>query len=231
MTRLRAVMLDFYGTLVHEDDVSIAAITAQIHHLSPRPVTATEVGLFWYESFSGWCNRSHGEAFVTQRDLGIESLRETLTEFEVNLAPETVIAPQFAHWIAPPLFPDTVTFLDSLKSVGISTLVVSNVDRAEIELAIALHGLEFDGVVTSEDARSYKPRPEMFMLALELLSFDRQAVLHVGDSRSNDVGGAKALGIPVAWLNRSGKSTAGEPVADYVVRDLGELQGIVDLMI
>jgi hypothetical protein len=42
--------------------------------------------------------------------------------------------------------------------------VVSNIDRADIEAAIDYHGLKFDHVVTSEDAKSPGP-PEVSLRA------------------------------------------------------------------
>jgi 2-haloacid dehalogenase/putative hydrolase of the HAD superfamily len=231
MPKLRGIMLDFYGTLVHEDDISIAAITALIHEHAPRAVTPSEIGRFWYESFFGWCNRSYGEAFITQRELALESLSETLREFEVELNVEDVIAPQFGHWIAPPLFPDTVDFLAHVKTLGLPMWVVSNVDRAEVEEAIAHHHFSFDGLVTSEDVRAYKPRPEMFHQALDAMSLGSGEVLHIGDSHSNDVVGATNLGIPVAWLNRTAKSIVGGHRADYVSVDLSEVRGLVDRLV
>jgi 2-haloacid dehalogenase/putative hydrolase of the HAD superfamily len=231
MPKLRGIMLDFYGTLVHEDDISIAAITALIHEHTPHAVTPSEVGRFWYESFVGWCDRSYGEAFITQRELALESLGETLREFEVELNVEDVIAPQFAHWIAPPLFLDTVDFLAHVTTLGLPMWVVSNVDRAEVEEAIALHRLSFDGLITSEDVRAYKPRPEMFHHALDAMSLDPGEVLHIGDSHSNDVIGATKLGIPVAWLNRTAQLIVGGHRADHVTGDLSELRNIVDRLV
>jgi 2-haloacid dehalogenase len=97
---------------------------------------------------------------------------------------------------------------------------VSNIDRSDIEAAISHHGLVVDLVVTSEDARAYKPRPEPFRLALDLLGLRPDQVLHVGDSLTADVGGANALGIPVAWVNRKGKSTPPQSRLDYEASDL-----------
>ena len=58
---------------------------------------------------------------------------------------------------------------------------------------------------TSEDARSYKPRKELFELALKGSGLAADEVIHIGDSMSSDVKGAGALGIRTLWLNRFGK--------------------------
>jgi len=43
------------------------------------------------------------------------------------------------------------------------------------------HGITVDIVVTSEDARAYKPRPEPFRLALQRLGLAATDVIHIGD--------------------------------------------------
>lgn len=71
--------------------------------------------------------------------------------------------------------------------------------------AIEYHGLKPDGVFTSEDAKSYKPRKELFELALNTVGVSAEEVVHIGDSLGSDVKGASALGINTIWINRSGK--------------------------
>ncbi len=73
---------------------------------------------------------------------------------------------QFCYWQRPALFSDTRRFLDGL---GVPTCVVSNIDRVDLVAEMEWHALEFDHVVTSEDVRSYKPRPDIFERALNLL--------------------------------------------------------------
>ena len=72
--------------------------------------------------------------------------------------------------------------------------------------AIDYHGLKPAGVFTSEDARSYKPRKELFELALQKTGLKPDEVIHIGDSISSDVKGASELGINALWLNRFGKN-------------------------
>ena len=53
------------------------------------------------------------------------------------------------------------------RTVELPVVVVSNIDRQDIQAAIDLHGLAFETVITSEDVRSYKPRPELFVAGLQ----------------------------------------------------------------
>jgi 2-haloacid dehalogenase len=224
---VRGILLDFYGTVVHEDDVNIAAITAQMHAHSRSGASASEIGAFWYETFFDWCKRSAGDTFVSQRYLAVETLRETIVRFDVALDPAEVIAPQLAHWQEPPIFEDALEFLGQIASLGIRVCVASNVDREDISSAIAHHGLAIDAVVTSEDARSYKPRPELFHLALDAIRLGPADILHIGDSVTSDVRGAQALGIPVAWINRSGKPHPRDPQPDWEISFLTDLLPVI----
>ncbi len=99
-------------------------------------------------------------------------------------------------------------------------------DRPEailLEAAINFHGLTIDLLVISEDVRAYKPRPEPFHLALDLLGLAPTQVLHIGDSLTADVRGANALGIPVAWVNRKAKTTPPQTRVHYETPDLKSL--------
>lgn len=69
--------------------------------------------------------------------------------------------------------------------------------------------LDFYGTLAQEDARSYKPRRELFDLALRRTGLQPGEVWHIGDSFSSDVRGAAAVGIPAVWLNRRGKPAPG----------------------
>lgn len=221
---IRAVLLDFYGTLVHEDDAIIQEICERIRRTASVPTTVGDIGQRWWTSFSSLCNRSCPGSFLTQRALALQSLVETMQHFEATDDPEVLIELQFAHWIAPPIFPDTRPFLEALP---VPVCVVSNIDRADVEAAIAFHDLPIEHLVTSDDAQAYKPRREMFDLALQKLDLTPDDVLHVGDSRSSDILGAHNLGIPVAWINRTGKPAPQFPAPDFVVHDLAEVLKIV----
>lgn len=56
---------------------------------------------------------------------------------------------------------------------------------------------------TSEDAKSYKPREELFELALKETGLKPNEVVHIGDSLGSDVQGANVVGINAIWVNRN----------------------------
>ena len=69
---------------------------------------------------------------------------------------------------------------------------------------------ELAGVVTSEEARAYKPRREIFDFALTKFGLKSSEVIHIGDSVTSDILGAKAADIQSIWINRKEKPTTTE---------------------
>ena len=77
-------------------------------------------------------------------------------------------------------------------------------------------GVEFDWVITAEQARGYKPRTENFEFAFERIDVPRERILHVAQSLFHDHVPAKALGMTSVWIDRrQGRPGAGAtPPAD-----------------
>jgi 2-haloacid dehalogenase/putative hydrolase of the HAD superfamily len=68
----------------------------------------------------------------------------------------------------------------------------------------------------------------MFEKALSLLQLSNNEVLHVGDSLSSDVQGAKNMSIPVLWINRKKRDISSRPEKpDYISTDLTEILDII----
>jgi FMN phosphatase YigB (HAD superfamily) len=82
-------------------------------------------------------------------------------------------------------------------------------------------------ILISETARAYKPDPLISQRALEQLDFQPHKVLHVGDSELDDVSGARAAGLRVAWINPTNRPRRSVPAADFEIRDLTELPALL----
>ena len=230
MTPYRGILLDFYGTLVHEDDDVVSAICDEIFHSAAVQTSPNEIAQFWYDAVFPLVARSFGSTFLSQREAATQALVETVHHFGSSLDPARLVARQFTNWVAPTLYPDSRPFLDFLNRQQRPVCLVSNIDRHDLEQALALHDLRFDHLVTSDDVSAYKPRPEMFERALDMLGFAPAEVLHIGDSRTSDIAGAQNVGIAVAWVNRTGKVWSAGPLPDFTVTALGELQTLLETL-
>lgn len=221
---VEAVLLDFYGTVVHEDDVVVDQICTTISQAATVSVTPQEVGSYWWSVFSEAFKHSFGDSFQTQRRLELAALAQTIDKFSADCDAEELSRPLFAYWQQPPVFEDATQFLND---IDVPVVVVSNIDRFDIQAAIDHHDLTFEHVITSEDVGSYKPRPELFVAGLEAAGCTASRALHIGDSLTSDVAGAQELGIPVAWINRSGSSSPEKSGPTHEVRSLAEVSASI----
>lgn len=214
---IRGLLLDFYGTVVEDDDAIMETIAGRVAAGASAVVTAREVGEAWdreYEAVAA------GPQFQSLRECAMRSLATVLTEVGCGGDPAALCAPQFAHWRSPPLRPGTREFLSRL---AVPVCVVSDVDRADLQAAMAHHSLTFTAVVTSEDVGAYKPDRALFTRALAALGLGADEVLHVGDSFRADVRGAHAAGIRAAWINRRGQAAPDDTPVAYEFADLAGL--------
>ncbi|WP_222119392.1 HAD family hydrolase, partial [Siminovitchia fortis] len=86
-----------------------------------------------------------------------------------------------------------------------------------------LHGcnhVEFDAIVTAEQAGTYKPNHDGFHLALEKLGLDKSEILHAGFGFKYDVIPASELGIKSCWINRYGEVRPANVKETYLVGDM-----------
>jgi 2-haloalkanoic acid dehalogenase type II len=208
--KYKALLLDFYGTLVEEDDRIIERILPMIVASSPLSPDQRQLGKDWMTHFRALCANAYGNAFCTQRQIEHESLVRVCDQYQASADCDAICQQLFTHWRAPQPFDDVRWFLEHNS---LPVCIVSNIDTDDLNAAITANGWHFDHIVTSESCRSYKPRPEMFHAALRTLSCSAAEVLHIGDSLTSDVGGAQALGIDTVWLNRTNK-----PLHDKMVK-------------
>ena len=198
---VKAFFVDFYGTVVYEDGEIIKKIT-QIIYNTGKVEDKSEIGAFWWNYFQSMFTNSYGDKFETQRVLEKKSLEHTLEKFCSTANADELSNYMFEHWIAPPIFEESKRFFSSSP---IPIYIVSNIDTADILKAIEYHNLTPTGVFTSEDAKAYKPRKELFELALRKTGLKADEVIHIGDSISSDVKGASSVNIKALWVNRFNK--------------------------
>ena len=116
-------------------------------------------------------------------------------------------------------FPDTVPALRKLKQRFFKLGIISNTDD-DLFAETAKHlQIDFDEVVTAQQARSYKPALNNFRLAIQRIGVPKEKILHVAQSVYHDIIPARGLGLATVWVNRRGgrpgsgatKSALGNP--------------------
>jgi 2-haloacid dehalogenase len=126
-------------------------------------------------------------------------------------------------WLAVRPYPEVGRALDRLARRPLA--ILSNGTPRMLEETLRTSGLRqwFAHVLSVEEVRTYKPAPAVYALAERRLGLPRARILFVS-ANAWDAAGAKAFGLPVAWVNRVGvpPDNLGAP-PDITVRDLTEL--------
>ncbi len=122
-----------------------------------------------------------------------------------------------------PPFADTNPALRRLAEAGYRLGILSNVDDDLLAWTRRHLAAFFEIVVTAQQAGSYKPGPRHFTMARDLIGGQRW--LHAAQSYFHDVVPARALGIPVAWVNRKGETAPDGGRADLA---FGSLTALAD---
>ena len=206
---IKAVFIDFYGTVVFEDGEVIKKVEQEIFDTG-KVENQSEIGSYWWKEFQTAFHNAHDDIFETQRKLEHGSLEKTIQHFSSSADAEALSNLMFAYWVKPPIFEESKQFFDRCP---VPIYIVSNIDRADVLQAIEYHGLKPAGVFTSEDAKSYKPRKELFEYALKCTGLSADEVVHIGDSLSSDISGAASVGIKAIWVNRSNREVPKDVVA------------------
>jgi 2-haloacid dehalogenase len=128
-------------------------------------------------------------------------------------------------------WPDTVAALRRLKT-KFRLAILSNVDDDLFAATRPLLGVDFDEVITAQQARAYKPSLKLFELALGRINAPAHRVLHVGQSLFHDVVPAQSLGLATVWVNRPsarpgvGAVKSADAKPDLTVSTLEELAAL-----
>jgi putative hydrolase of the HAD superfamily len=192
----RAVFLDALGTLVELEPPWVSLrerIPAEVS--DERLVAAVRAEMDYYREHA-----HEGRDPDSLADLRERCARLISRELEVEVS-----AGQLVESVRMSAYPDAVPALTALRGRGLRLVAVSNWD-CSLGTVLARCGLVelLDGAISSAEAGAPKPDPAIFASALELVGCEPAEALHVGDTREEDVVGARAAGIRALLLDRDG---------------------------
>jgi FMN hydrolase / 5-amino-6-(5-phospho-D-ribitylamino)uracil phosphatase len=124
------------------------------------------------------------------------------------------------------LYPDVTPMLNALGSryrLGLVSNGNSYPERSGL-------GARFAFTVFAHDHGVQKPDRRFYEIVLATAGVAAQAVIHVGDSLVNDVGGAQAVGMRTVWLNRHDLPLDPSLRPDATITTLADLAGVLDAM-
>ena len=224
---IEAVSFDCYGTLIDWESGIVEAI---------RPVLEAR-GLDLSDSrilalFADIEPAAQRTEYVEYRHVLREVMGELArrTGFSPDDADLDCLVESLPNW---PIFSDTVGALRALKS-RYKIAIISNIDDDLFALTARRLDVEFDHVITSQQAQSYKPSLHNFVLALDRIGVSPDRLLHVAQSAFHDVAPAKSMGLSVVWVNRHAGREGGatrpvQATPDLEVPDLATLTSLMGL--
>jgi 2-haloacid dehalogenase len=221
-TRFELLTFDCYGTLI-DWEAGLLPVLRRVLAAHGKDIDDAAL-LKLYGDFE---QRSEQAAFRTYREVLESVVRQfgaelgfTPTPNEVRSLPASL--PSWKPW------PDTVAALRQLKT-RFRLAILSNVDDDLFAGSRPQLEVDFDEVITAQQAQAYKPSLKLFELALSRVKAPAHRVLHVGQSIYHDVIPAQALGLATVWVNRPsarpgvGAVKAAEAIPDLTVSSLAEL--------
>jgi 2-haloacid dehalogenase len=224
-SRFEILTFDCYGTLINWEAGILSALHRIFSAHSKKLDDATLLQL--YGDFE---HRSEQGTFQPYREVLASVVRQFGSELKFTPTPEEVrsLPASLATWQP---WPDTVAALRQLKT-RFRLAILSNVDDDLFAATLPKLPVDFDEVITAQQAQAYKPSLKLFELALQRIQTPAHRVLHIGQSVYHDVIPAQSLGLATVWLNRPSarpgvgavKSAKAKP--DLIVRSLEELVAI-----
>jgi len=220
--RFEVLTFDCYGTLIEWEAGILSALRPILSAHGKQIDDATLLKLYGDFEQRSEQGKFHPYREVLEsvvRQFGDE-LRFTPTVEEARSLPDSL-----ATWQP---WPDTVAALRQLKT-RFRLAILSNVDDDLFALTRPKLEVDFDEVITAQQAQAYKPSLKLFELALSRIHAPAHRVLHVGQSVYHDVIPAQALGLATVWVNRPsarsgvGAVKAAEARPDLTVTSLAEL--------
>ena len=226
-SRFTAISFDCYGTLIDWESGILPVLRAVLaSHGQDLPDAAILklYGEFEAEAESGPYQSYRNVLQAVVRAFA-DRFRFQASSAEIQSLDESVRA-----W---PPFPDTVAALGELRK-RYKLVVISNIDDDLFAETRKRLGVEFNAVITAEQARSYKPSLNNFQMALKTLAISPDRLLHAAQSVYHDVVPARSLGISTVWVNRksarpgigavrASAASASEKRPDLEVPDLASL--------
>ena len=216
MNRFELLTFDCYGTLIDWD----LGMRDALEKFSKKRNLSLDLEKF-AERYIQIELEVEQEKYRRYREVLVIGVRKLFTELGIVLAPdeESMFADTIAKW---PPFAETKPVLEQLRK-KYKLVILSNIDEDIIRQSAKLIGVKFDGFVTAEQTKSYKPNHGHWKRMLETFKIPKENVLHIAASYVHDIVPAKELGFKTVWINRKSEPIQGTAKPDYEFKDLKPL--------
>lgn len=230
MPEIKAVIFDMYQTLVQDPRDQWRRSFSIIIQEQNLPITAEQLWEGWHESEERFRLRRTDPSlpFQTYFDAWASGFRLAFQALGLPGDAEAATSRFFADLSRREPFPETEQVVKQVQK-GFRTAVLSNADDGFLLPNLQLLNLEFETVLSSEMARSYKPQPELFLEMLARLALRAEETVYVGDRHYEDVHGARSVGMHSVWINRGDRGLRDDlPAPAHTISSLTELPSTIE---
>ncbi len=213
---IKAVLFDMDGVLVDSEDLSISI---GIKYFESRGYKAERKN-FLSHLGTGMSDFIYGTASEIGAEVSVEDADRFYQEAYAKELENTVIA-----------MPGAETVLHNIKNMGIKMAICSSAQRWKVNANIKALGVDpgfFDLVIAEDMIKRNKSNPDIYLLAIASLGVDRNDAIVFEDSRGGVLAGVNAGIRTVALTTTMTRDEAEHSMADRVIRDIKELEGIKD---
>lgn len=216
-----ALVFDVLGTLVDEP----AGLRAGIRALDPSldETRVEELLALWQQHVEREQRRvvDGARPYVTSETIDGEAAQLVADAVDADATALALSARRLPPW------PDTVPALARLAE-RFPLIGLSNASRTALLGLNAHAGLRWHQALSAEDARTYKPDPAVYQLAVTVSGLPPERLLMVA-AHAWDLRGAQRLGLRTAYVARPvGDPPAPEDRFDLYVDDLADLADRLD---
>ena len=230
MSEIKAVIFDMYQTLVQDPRGQWHRSFSSINEDQRLPITAEQLWEGWHESEERFRLRRTDPSlpFQTYFDAWSAGFAVAFEALGVGGDADAATRRFFLDLSRREPFPETEQAVREVQK-GYRTAVLSNADDGFLLPNLELLDLEFETVLSSEMARSYKPQPELFRHMLARLEVQPEEAVYVGDRHYEDVHGARGVGMHDVWMDRGDRGLRDDiPPPSHTITSLTQLPSILD---
>ena len=200
---LKAIFLDYTGTMVREDDPYTYALLQHFLKNSdlkdPKEALAAVWGLIKKIEWE-----AYKDSFIKKDEMVDRILSYCQEYYHLTGDPEQLHEIWRNSWIHAPLFDDVKPFFERCR---LPIYIVTNDDLCYVEASMKEKGLAPAGIISAESVKACKPHVEILKEALRVAGVKPGEALLIGDSESSDVNCARQAGITPVLLDRQNKHT------------------------
>ena len=237
MKTISTIIFDAYETIatnsIEQWSSSFGEICQKFQfHVDPTALWRTwkDFETRFRETRIGGVKERKNADFKSYRDAWHDCFVESFDVYNLNGDPNDATNLLIKHMAERELYEDVATGLLKINTMW-RTAVLSNADDEFLLPMLESNSLNFDAVLSSEKAKSYKPDASIFFTMLDTLNVEASECVYVGDDPYADVFGARRAGFNTVWINRDERDYVTDIVApDARISSFLELPLIVESM-